>query len=199
MEEIREQPTMEPANVSIETGEVSAASEVGSQTVRQVEKPEQSEFGKFKNAESLLTAYNNLEAEFTKKCQRLSELEKEQAPTAAQSLEEFLSNKQEARPFADKLQALATESKNGSYEGAWERLVYESLTKGDTSDPIISHYILSNNELKEKIVEDYLNALNNNKPPIIISSQKGERVSSVKPDTPTSLAEAKKMVEKMFS
>ena len=31
--------------------------------------------GKFKNTESLLSAYNNLQAEFTRKCQKLSELE----------------------------------------------------------------------------------------------------------------------------
>lgn len=32
--------------------------------------------GKFKDVPSLLEAYNNLQAEFTRKCQRLSELEK---------------------------------------------------------------------------------------------------------------------------
>ncbi|MDD2445759.1 MAG: hypothetical protein PHX09_02995 [Clostridia bacterium] len=32
--------------------------------------------GKFKNTQSLLTAYNNLQAEFTRKCQRLKELER---------------------------------------------------------------------------------------------------------------------------
>ena len=31
--------------------------------------------GKFKNTESLLNAYNNLQAEFTRKCQRLAEFE----------------------------------------------------------------------------------------------------------------------------
>lgn len=34
-------------------------------------------FGKFKDAKSLLNAYNSLEAEFTKRCQRLRELEGE--------------------------------------------------------------------------------------------------------------------------
>lgn len=34
-------------------------------------------FGKFKDAQSLLNAYNSLEAEFTKRCQRLKELEGE--------------------------------------------------------------------------------------------------------------------------
>lgn len=32
-------------------------------------------FGKFKSAEALLNAYNSLQAEFTKRCQRIKELE----------------------------------------------------------------------------------------------------------------------------
>lgn len=35
-----------------------------------------SPFGKFKTAESLLDAYNSLQSEFTKKCQKISELQK---------------------------------------------------------------------------------------------------------------------------
>lgn len=37
---------------------------------------ENGSLGKFKNTESLLNAYNNLQAEFTRKCQKLKELEK---------------------------------------------------------------------------------------------------------------------------
>lgn len=33
--------------------------------------------GKFKDAKTLLSAYNNLQSEFTRKCQKLSELEKQ--------------------------------------------------------------------------------------------------------------------------
>lgn len=36
---------------------------------------EEVSYGKFKNAESLLNAYNSLQAEFTRRCQRLKELE----------------------------------------------------------------------------------------------------------------------------
>lgn len=42
--------------------------------------------GKFKDADALLSAYNSLQAEFTRKCQRLAELEKqkeEQAPDSS--------------------------------------------------------------------------------------------------------------------
>ncbi len=55
--------------------------------------------GKFKDANALLTAYNNLQAEFTKRCQRVKELEaqiatavdKEQSPTGTESVEQNLS------------------------------------------------------------------------------------------------------------
>lgn len=47
------------------------------QEVRQsIDMPEGSSLGKFKSEQSLLEAYNNLQAEFTRKCQKLSELEK---------------------------------------------------------------------------------------------------------------------------
>lgn len=35
-----------------------------------------SQFGKFSCAEDLVNAYNNLQAEFTRKCQKLSEIQK---------------------------------------------------------------------------------------------------------------------------
>ena len=66
-EENREQPTVEPANVINITSEESAASEVGSQ----------GQYGKFKSADKLLEAYNNLQSEFTKKCQQLSQMQKD--------------------------------------------------------------------------------------------------------------------------
>ena len=66
-EENREQPTMEPANVINITDEERAVSEVGSQ----------GQYGKFKSAEKLLEAYNNLQSEFTKKCQQLSQMQKD--------------------------------------------------------------------------------------------------------------------------
>ena len=48
--------------------------------------------GKFKNTESLLSAYNNLQAEFTRKCQKLSELESLAEKTASSntSAEEYI-------------------------------------------------------------------------------------------------------------
>ncbi len=57
-------------------------------------------FGKFKDANALLSAYNALEAEFTKRCQRVKELEaqtlavdKEITPTLTQVKEEGVLDK----------------------------------------------------------------------------------------------------------
>lgn len=48
--------------------------------------------GKFKNTESLLSAYNNLQAEFTRKCQKLSELESlaEKTASSNSTAEEYI-------------------------------------------------------------------------------------------------------------
>lgn len=211
-EELREQPTMEPANVSIETQGIRAESEVGSQTnsVRQAT-PEREDFGKFKSAEDLLQAYNNLEAEFTKKCQRLSALEKEKSDQALpeinidEELESFLLKNADARQFSEEIknyvQADGLQRVDKPFEAAWAKVVLDHISSSvnKAGDPIVNRYVLSNEEIENKIVENYLNALKEQKTPMVLSSQKGERVSSVTPGTPSSLNEAKAMVEKMFS
>lgn len=53
-------------------------------------------YGKFRNGEALLNAYNNLQAEFTKRCQRLKELE-----TCIKANAGAADNPQAADPCAD--------------------------------------------------------------------------------------------------
>ena len=61
----------------------------GSSADEIVEETEKSEaergvpIGKFKSVEDLYQAYNNLQSEFTKKCQKLSELEKDKMQGSA--------------------------------------------------------------------------------------------------------------------
>ncbi len=64
--------------------EISAQPAEAEETLGATDKP--ISLGKFKDVQSLLSAYNSLQAEFTKRCQRLKQLEgqqvdKEQAPT----------------------------------------------------------------------------------------------------------------------
>ncbi len=54
-------------------------------------------FGKFKDANALLDAYNSLEAEFTKRCQRLKELESALSDDKAKTPE----GKEETKSISD--------------------------------------------------------------------------------------------------
>lgn len=219
-EENREQPTMEPANVINITEEERAVSEVGSQ----------GQYGKFKSADKLLEAYNNLQSEFTKKCQLLSQLQKdkmeqvsienqpqpsqeqlqkeqdqpEQTEQSFQSgLESFLLANDDAKQFEDEIKQKIDLSSTAAdpYQVAWAGVILDHLTgsKQKAGDPIVNKYVLSDEQVRNQVIQEYLNDLEKHKPPYVISSQGGERVSSVSPGTPSSLAEAKEIVSKMFN
>ncbi len=217
-EENREQPTIEPANVINITNEEGAVSEVGSQ----------GNLGKFKSADKLLEAYNNLQSEFTKKCQLLSQLQRDKMEqnltenstdmveqknnenfTEATSSENlpnedlalFLEANADAKNFEEEIKQKVDSSSQDPYQVAWARVVLDHITssKQKESDPIVNKYILSDSQVRNQIIQDYLNDLAKQQTPYVISSQGGERVSSVDFDTPSSLAEAKEIINKMFS
>ena len=237
MEELqREQPTVEPVDTLNKVDEKGAVSDVGSQ----------GQLGKFKDAKALLNAYNNLEAEFTRKCQLLKSLQKDKIDEEnltkkeedfgkldennekiekniennveiaelskneefngdnnhqdyLQKLNQFLNENDLAKDYADEIKSyLEGKRINNPYEDAWANIVLNHI-KVNKSDPLISQYVLSSEEVKNKIIENYLSELKNQKPPHIMSAQGGQRVSGVLPDSPKTLAEAKKIVNNMFS
>ena len=252
MEEIREQPTVEPADALNKAQEERAVSDVGSQ-----------DLGKFKDPQALLEAYNNLQAEFTRKSQLLAVLQKDKVDEAKDKettiseeiliendkktqknnensdnihhfqeqtikssstidsdnvkenqdnfhadeqenldkLNQFLDENNDAKAYADEIKDYL-KSNNGiknPFENVWANIVLSHIKSNEKDDPIINQYIFSNEDLKNKIIENYLNELSNSRPPMVLSSQGGERVSGVFPDSPKSLAEAKKIVNNMFS
>ncbi len=211
MEEIREQPVITPApalNVANDEEQECVVGEIGSQN---------STLGKFKSVQALMDAYNSLQSEFTKKCQLISDLQKDKIESSSQisvptqneqqndeeAMGQFLSQNREAGEYAQEIQSKIDEgiSQNTSpYEVAWAKVLLSHLKEGDEkSEPIINQYVLSNENVKNKIIENYLKELSNSKPPMVISSQGGERVSGVVPDAPKTLHDAKKLVDKMFS
>ena len=244
MEELREQPTMEPANTLNKVNDERAVSDVGSQ----------GQLGKFKDVTALLNAYNNLEAEFTRKCQLLKSIQKEKIDESEnidnlqnndnlqandtnlmkndekiannqeknvennkliksfeeiqednnqndylQSFNQFLDENEQAKEYADEIKKyLDGQRIKNPYEDAWANVILNHI-KVRQSDPLISQYVQNNEEVKNKIIENYLNDLKSQKPPYIISSQGGQRVSGVLPDSPKTLADAKKILNNMFS
>lgn len=199
--EDREQPTMEPANVLNVTEEESAVSEVGSQTT--------AELGKFKNVQDLMDAYNSLQSEFTRKCQLLSQAlkdkgekteEKERPSFDDGKFNSFLEENGEAKNYADEIKNLVQENHSASFEDAWGRAVLNRLKndENNSSDPLINEYVLSNEELKNKVIQDYLERLKKVESPYVMASSMGEKLSAVMQNSPTSLEEAKLMTRKMF-
>lgn len=166
-------------------------------------------FGKFKSAEALLNAYTNLQAEFTKKCQKLSDLEKEK--TLEQSsevknarLEEFLSANQDANSCREEFSSFAMNERNqgGSIDGLWAKFVLSKLEAHDNvyeENPIVKKYIFEDENVRNKIIENYIKELNSTKPPALMSCQSGQTIAKVSSPTPSSLNEAKVLVEEMFS
>ena len=199
--EDREQPTMEPANVLNATEEESAVSEVGSR--------EKADLGKFKSVEDLMDAYNSLQSEFTRKCQQLSqtlkdkteiEVPKERETFDEGKFNEFLEENDKAKNYADEIKNLVTQQGSASYEDAWGRALLNRIKSDEnsSSDPLINQYVLSNEELKNKVIEDYLERLKGTSAPYVMASSGGERLSSVSEQSPTTLEEAEVLTRKMF-
>ena len=247
MEELREQPTMEPATTLDKVDENRAVSDVGSQ-----------DLGKFKSPQALLDAYNNLQAEFTRKSQLLSQLQKDKIDSEKlqeqenfdnekeksikkqenfieleessqekketqntekketkfheqnsavqlgddqeQELSQFLLERPEATKYAEEIKSyLESKTNNNPFENALANVILSHIKTKKIGDQIIDEYVLSNEQIKNKIIENYLSELSKQKPPLVMSSQGGERVSGVLPDSPKTLAEAKKIVNNMFS
>lgn len=223
--DFREQPLEEPAIALNVANEDSAVSENGSLENKAEENSEnktvesdtnQQEgqtLGKFKNPEALLEAYNNLQSEFTKKCQRLSELEKDKAEkdnvqdnanqTLDTNLNQFLSKNTDAKDYVDELKQKVTfqgDYSESALQNAWAGIVLDHIkAKSAEHDKLVDKYVLSDENVKNKVIQNYLNSLKENSSPIVISSNKGQRVSDLSSDTPTSLNDARIMMERLFN
>lgn len=203
MEENREQPMEEQTNALNKAEDESVASDIGSQNTDSA-----GEYGKFKSPEALLDAYNNLEKEFTRKCQRLSELEKDKTEENEISLEDkfsqFLSENTDATGYSEEIMKIAQsdekiKSLQDPFMAAWCKVLCEDvLHRASAGDYCLNKYVLSSEEIQHKIVEDYLGKLREQKNPVVISSSSGERVSSAEIEHPSTLEEAKQLVDKMF-
>ena len=127
--------------------------------------------GKFKDVESLIKAYNSLQAEFTKKSQRLSELEDERKPHLQQekinaTIDELFKKYSIAEPFKEKLKDNLANVDSDDIEKVAEqsliRLLADSFKTPEemaNNKEFLANYIFNNNEVKEAIIHEYLDKL----------------------------------------
>lgn len=182
---------------------------------------EGSPLGKFKDAQALLGAYNELQSEFTRKCQKLSEVQKR---LDEQKLDQNVDNGKEIKKeFAwdNKLESFLQMHKNASgmveditnemiennseiNDDAIEKAYLSVLEKNfqphenlAKNEEFLNKYIYSNDVIKNKIINDYVSSLQDIKSPIQVASvgQIGSVASTPKFNN---LADANKYVENMF-
>ena len=131
------------------------------QDAEQITSKEGSEkLGKFKDVESLMKAYNSLQSEFTKKSQRLSELEGEIKPLAKSekinaSVEDVINKYSACKPFKEKLKENLQEIDGDDYSKLAEenllKLLAENFKSPDElvkDKEFLSNYIFNDNSIK---------------------------------------------------
>ena len=165
-------------------------------------------YGKFKDAESLLKAYTNLEAEFTKKSQKLKALETEQneriimdnrRAEIERKVGEFATKFEIIKPFSSALKESMIADENLDIAETAMDLVQKNYKRAEDyakDDEFLNNYIFSNQEIKDKIVKDYLSKVAQNSP---IKMDLGSgNIPLTPPNIPTTIAEAGRLAKSII-
>ena len=164
--------------------------------------------GKFKDAESLYKAYSHLEAEFTKKSQRLATLEKEnesrnfelnKRAECEKRVDEFVTKYDQIKPFSSALKETLKSNENANLEEEAVRLLvnnYKSPQDYANDNEFLNNYIYSNQDIKDKIVKDYLSKITQNGP--IKAENSGTSLSITPPNIPSTISEAGRMAKSII-
>ena len=178
-------------------------------------------YGKFKDADTLFEAYNNLQSDYTKKCQNLSNLQKkleEKEQTENSSPEQlllqlenqsrsFFENNKQAEPYKEQIFKTLQEDKllintNNPFEQAWIKVLKENFVDKANliKDPqFLQEYVFNNNYIKNKIISEYFAKLHTQENPTLISNQKGSQTVLATVSKPKTIEEASKLVEDLFN
>ena len=173
------------------------------------------EFGKFKDVKSLLNAYNALQSEFTRRCQKVKELERENLLIKKEQADghSFVDEHEwEKKAFLEifpnaeeeysslKNSAFDSDGSKGWIGRAYLKKLtqnYEDKINYLTSLDYIKEAVNNNEELKSQIIKDYLIGVQNSKPSIRLISGNGMATTSP-PSKPKSLADAGDLARQIF-
>ncbi len=166
------------------------------------------QFGKFKDAESLMKAYSNLEAEFTKKSQKLAMLETENEQKEIintkkaeqfKEIENLASKFEILKPFSGALKESLSSSENVDIKEEAIRLIstsYKTAEEYSCDGEFLNNYIFSSTAIKDKIIKDYLEKLTQNSP---IKVERGSKsISLTPPNIPLTIKEAGDMAKSII-
>jgi len=159
---------------------------------------EGSTYGKFKSKEALLEAYNNLQSEFTKKCQALAKMQNidnVSTPSVLQEgfdekINQFVDQYPEAKDYVEDIKELIKNDKNVANSEnpifvAWTNIAttnFKSPKNLILDNEFLENYIFSNKSIKEQIVKNFINELSRTTSPKVM----GEDIGAKSPLTPSS-------------
>lgn len=178
-------------------------------TVSQITDNGSINLGKFKDVESLLKAYNSLQTEFTKKSQKLSELEnsnteftrEERLTKAIKQLEQ---NHNIATRFSNEIKTALQDKETGDYETCVKDELIKNLAKTyKTADEYIADeeflnkFVYSNKNIRDNIIRDYLTSLTNITPVKVMSNISGS-IPVSPPNIPTTIKDAGRLAKNII-
>lgn len=197
-EKIIEEPILEPEAVSNEIEKTDAKNLGGSI------------YGKFKDAKTLLDAYNSLQGEFTRKSQKLAEMQKKIEENAFftsqnENLEDVLNGQTDSEQYKKEIEEMLAKNENISnlpnkYRVAFEmvKTAKDKLATDLNSPEFYDKYISKNENIKTKIIGEYLSSLNNIKVAPKMISGNSASVHFAPVDKPKTVKEAGEIFSKML-
>lgn len=176
----------------------------------QPENSESSIYGKFKDAQTLLDAYNSLEAEFTRKSQKLAEIQKKCEENALfsnnDSLENILGDSADLEKYKKEVAEIIDNDNELSNLPNKNLVALKIIKEAErrTADKLnnseyVDKYIETNDKVKEKIISKYLSSLTETpSAPKVISGNSSNIYFSPSLNMPKTLKDAGEILSKML-
>ena len=160
--------------------------------------------GKFSSVEELQKAYKSLEAEFTKRSQKLAEYEDKNV-SWHDKVDNFLQKNPDASQYAEEIvsEFKADESiqnEDNALDIAYQRALKKLIVPYDklaTDSDFLDRYIYSNPEVTTKIITSYLSNLKSHEPISLIGE--GGNFATSPNNKPKSIKDCGDFVEKLFN
>ena len=175
------------------------------------ENAEGSIYGKFKDAQSLLDAYNSLQSEFTRKSQKLADLQKQidnhLTLTKSDSIDEILNDSTDSDKYKKEITKILENDKELSNLSNKNRVAFKIIKEAENkaaellNDPeYMDKYINSRQEIKDKIITNYLsNQESSPSLPKVISGNASNIYFSPSISSPKTLKDAGEILTKMLN
>lgn len=139
---------------------------------------------KFKSVEELEKAYNSLQKEFTKRCQKLAQLEREMSASKVETPEQwktkvdkFFVETPDAKRFAREIAEEISKdnrlrTRSDCLEVALSRVLMGKYRRPEdlaTDEDFLREHILGSDFVKKAVIDRYMKDLREGKPPVLIS------------------------------